>query len=265
MSVLREKLKEQLLNTKSGEIEFHSYHGHSRKGNKGWSACPVPDKTGWFLGVDRVSREYKESGRPFVDPYDPNNALSRFTIYHGLKMDLSDESNRLILKWLVETDELALSYEEGLGDPNKKYFIYDKGTAQKTQLNKFETLNQAMEMVRSAPEGTLAKYARILGMNVSDKDPADIRIMLYEIATNNPKKIIEVFTDRNIDIKDLFARLLEKGVIKIVNKTGEVKFRDKSFPSKESFITFLENATKEKADELDKELMSMLIDELNKR
>jgi hypothetical protein len=265
MESVRKALKEQLLKMKSGEIEFHSYYGHTRRGDKGWSACPVPDKSGWFLGVDRVSREYKESGKPFVDPFDENNTLSRYTISHGSRMDLSDESNRLILKWLVETDELALSYEEGQSDPNKKYFIYDKTTAQKTQLTKFETYRAAMDAVASLPEAYLAKYARLLGLNVADKDPGDIRIMLYEVATSNSKAILDVLADKNADFKDLASRLIEKGVIKVVSKTGEIKFKDKSFPSREAFITFLDTASRENANEADKDLLYMLNEELNKR
>lgn len=250
MSVDRERLKKSLLELQTGEIEFRSYTGHTKAKGGGWTAEPVPNRNGnWYKGVDKLTREIKESGEPYVDPTDEKNPLSKITIYHGFRMDLGIPENRLILKWLVEHDRLALSYEEGKGDPMKMYYIHDEVLETNNIAKKFETKKAALEAVNGLSDSMLSKYVRVLGIPTFGKSPQQLRNMLYDVADKTPEKLLEIIDDKRIELKDFVLRCIDNNIIK-QSKTGEYTFKNQVLaPSYEGLLTWLSNAQKAKSGE----------------
>ncbi|MCS7317141.1 MAG: hypothetical protein NZZ41_02310 [Candidatus Dojkabacteria bacterium] len=261
----RERLKKSILELKSGEIEFRSYTGHTRAKGGGWTAEPVPNKNGnWYKGVERVTREMKESGQPYVDPTDEKNTLSRITIYHGLRMDMSIPENRLIMKWLVEHDRLALSYEEGKGDPMKLYYIHDEIVETNNISKKYEVKKAALEAVTNLPDSSISKYVRNLGIPTFGKSPQQLRNMLYDVADKTPEKVLDLINDKRIELKDFVLRCLDHHIIR-QSKTGEYTFNGQVLaPSYEGLLTWLANAQKAKSGD-DAEILLAIKAELDKK
>lgn len=246
----RERLKKSILELNAGEVEFRSYTGHTKAKGGGWTAEPVPNKNGnWYKGVDRLTRELKDSGEPYVDPTDEKNPLSKITIYHGYRMDMSIPENRLIMKWLVEHDRLALSYEEGKGDPMKMYYIHDELIETTNVAKRFETKKSALDAVTGLSDSVLSKYVRTLGIPTFGKTPQQLRNMLYDVADKTPEKILELIDDKRIELKDFVLRCLDNNVIR-QSKTGEYTFNGQVLaPSYEGLLTWLANAQKAKSGE----------------
>jgi hypothetical protein len=257
----RELIKKSLLEMEDGELIFHSYTGYS--GRK-WTAAPMPNKaTNWYLGVDRVTKEMKDSGKPYVDPSDQENRLSRFEITHGTRLDLSYEENRLILRWLVESDKLALSREEGEGYTNVLFYIYNRETAINTEAKKFETKAKAFELVSNFSDATLSMVARLLGYTLDEKSPREMRVMIQREADMNPEKIIRIATDKDMEIKDLMERLIQRGIISFDYKNKSYNYNQVVLAtSKENLIFWLKEAQKKKNKE-DFDMLQEMVVELN--
>lgn len=261
----RELLKKSIMDLQVGDIEFRSYNGHSKAKGSGWRAEPVPSPTGnGYKGVDKITKEMRDSGEPFVDPLDPTNALNHVMISHGYRMDVSLPENKLILKWLVENDKLALSFVEGKGDPNKMYYIYDEILETAAVSRTFEAKSTTLDTVKNMPESMVSKYVRLLGYPVAGRTLGSLRNMLYVIADKTPDKIMEIMNDKRVEIKDYVLRLLQANIIHQV-KNGPYMYNQTPLATTmEGLYLWFTEAQKSKKTE-DHDLLIAMKAELDKK
>lgn len=226
------------------EIEFRSFTGFTQMSLQ---LEPTPDGLGWYKGVARLTRDLRESGNPFVDPSDSDNAYSKTTIKHGTRFDTSQEAHRLILQWLLQNETfIALSFDEGKKMPEAKFYVYDKDIAAKRELDRFNRKLEAMQKVATMSNEDLAKIMRILGMRTENQSSSDIRTFMQNYVQTDYNKFLDSLKDSLKEEKDFALSLLDKGIIK-KTKTGEHKFNEHSLaPSFEGFLRWIVEAQKAK-------------------
>lgn len=222
----REIIKQELLNKKSGVIEFRCYFPY--RPHKRYTAPPTStllleprlDKiTNWYIGVEKVSKEVREGTSPFVDPDNKEHPLSSFMLEHGKTLDLAIEENRLVLKWLLECDEdLALTYDEGKDAPGIKFFIHDEILDVQNRTNKLQLKDDAIKQLALIPDNEIASIARIMGYRMDDKNPSEIRLSIRELFETPEwykecEKFIRVSNDNDKSAKMFLLKALDKGVI----------------------------------------------------
>jgi len=255
MTESRKKAAEALLSLKQGIITFKSYL--EKDTMKAHTYVPKKDKrTNWFFGVPRVTKEMKESGLPYVNPENPfENEISHFTVKNNTTLDLSIESNKKILEWLVYCDGLggiALTREEGISNETFDFYIYDEILELNRKTKEFDEKLRAMNTLKETSDALLGNYTRLLGERFEYKNPAYIRMWLQDLIDGkvpgrNYKDFLAVVDDKNKDYKLMIKKLLDKNLITIDKKTKEVRYGNISLAvSEEGFITWMQTAAKDK-------------------
>lgn len=245
----RQELKKAILSNKTGYIEVRSYHGRSTHKRR---AVPKSDGRGWYLGVDKISEEEKKTTvKPFVDPDDYRNNLGRVELEHMKQFDLSNESDKLIVKWLLECDNIvALSYEEGLVNPFQTFYIFNKETDISNRTSKLQLKDTAIIELAKIPSDDLVKIARLMGYRMTGTEPEEIRLFIRELFEGDKgytaaEKFLQVVHDKNKDLKLLAHKAVDKGVIRKTDKNqylfGEI-FLGSSF---EQYISSLNDPEKQ--------------------
>lgn len=254
MNELRKKLAETLLKMDKGVITFKSYVEKDllRK------HCYTPRKdpsTNWYFGVPRITKEIKDSGKPYVTPDTPfDNPISHFIIEHNTTLDLSKETDRMILQWLVYCDGqggVALSMEEGKGNPSWHFYIYDEILELDRKSKEFDEKLRAMNILKETSDASLTAYTRLLGERFNNKTPQYVRMWLQDLVDGKiPGKsyvdFLKVVDDKRKEIKLFAKKLIDNNIVTIDKKTKEIKYGDISIAvSEEGLVTWLETVTKE--------------------
>jgi hypothetical protein len=226
----RELIKNELLSKREGVIEIRSIMtpNHTRR------VVPRYDKAiAWYKGVDRISKDLMESGKPYVDPANPNNPLSSIILKHNMKFDLSNETDYLIFKWLSETDALAMSREECEtgGSIMQTFYVYNKFIETKKTASKFQIKDDAIISLNKLTPDELYQTSRLMGFKMEKNEPDEVRLFIRELFEDSKKGFeaaklfLSVIHDNNRSIKILAHKLLDKSVIS-TNSKGEYKYKE---------------------------------------
>jgi hypothetical protein len=245
---LREIEKQNLLERKEGYIEFASYT-EKKAFTPSRIYSPVK-RGGTWLGIKwPISREMRESEKLFVDPENMDSELSWLEVQPGTKLNLAEEKDRLILKWLVENPGIALSFREGISDHNKQYYIRDRHEEIASRSRKISLKREALNAVELLENSELPRIARLmLGAGTFNAyDPMELRSQLEEAVDKRPQDFLRILTDKLKDEKSDFNSLLDSGIIYHDMRKSEFKFNDYIIGnSPEAVISFIQRGRDEK-------------------
>lgn len=226
----REIVKKKLLENKSGVIElktYFGYTGHKRRVRPKWDQSAQ-----WYKGVPLISDEMRKSGKPFVNPEDRDNQLANVELTHAMEIDLSSPTERMKLTWMLECDNaIALTYEEGLENPDQTFYVYNKEVEVKKTANRYETIDTAILELRKLSQDSLYSAARLMGYRMNNSEPEELRNFIRELFADknkgydNADKFLSVVNDTDKAIKLFIYKSLDKGIITNSSR-GEYKFKD---------------------------------------
>lgn len=244
MIIDRDVLKKSLLDMKGGTITIKSYNSGN---NKKWTAKPWPDKSNsWYKGVQMLSQKVKEGGESYVDPTNPDNVLSKFDVYNGVTIDTGNLKDRLVLRWLVENENLALSFEEGHARPMVQWYIHDEATSEERTNKLWDARFEAFKAIKDCNFEMAVKIARLMGFNTGGLSFGKVTTLLFQEAQSDPMKILTTLADKLRDYKDIAKRLMEASIV-VKKKKGlseEYLFGQHSLGvSFEGLVAFIQEAS----------------------
>lgn len=151
------------------------------------------------------------------------------TITDGTTFDLSNpkEKNR----WLAIKDSFLIAPSrdakdgKGIslidGDRTRyglaEFYIDIPGEESARSVSKKKLITRAWKFIEEdSVDGRLTK-CKLLGRNLRNAPSSDVEEYLYNKASDNPEKIIELYTSQDVALQLLFIDARERGVIKKVN------------------------------------------------
>jgi hypothetical protein len=220
--------KEKILSNNSGIIEFRSYYGF--KGHKR-RVRPISNGSGWYKGVPYITEKIRSSGLPYVDPTNETSPLSNVVLEHGSKFDLSVETDRIILEWLLElTFAINLDSSQPAG-ATQTFFVYNKELDISTKRNRIEEKDDAILTLRKLSQDSLYNIARLMGYRLTNLEPEEVRMYLRDTFDDpkkgyeNVTKFMKVVNDPDKDIKNFIFKAVDRAIITLTTK-GEYKYQD---------------------------------------
>lgn len=151
------------------------------------------------------------------------------TITDGTTFDLSNpkEKNR----WLAIKDSFLIApsrdAKDGKGisliDGDRaryglaEFYIDIPGEESARSVSKKKLITKAWQYIEEdSVDGRLTK-CKLLGRNLNNAPSSDVEEYLYNKASDNPEKIISLYTSQDVALQLLFIDARERGVIKKVN------------------------------------------------
>jgi hypothetical protein len=170
-------------------------------------------------------------GLPFEHPDCPARekdywASMRVKIpFEGKELDIStDEAGNpinvedyLTYKWCAKHRQVADTKEEMQTTPGKKFYIYDP---QKDLLKKNKRVQLSKDADKefikaSSDPARLKRLLRVLSDTNPDKLTAlEIENNLYEFKGKNPEKFLKAALDKDLDLKDEIADMVQNDIIR---------------------------------------------------
>jgi len=240
--------KESILKNTSGYVEFRSYFGLSTHKR---TLRPIHNGAGWYKGVPIITDEIRKSGKVYVNPQDNSNILSQVTLKHGDRYDLSSETDRMILEWLLEhTHAINLGQSDGVKRSTQTFYIYNKEVDINSRAKQIEIKDTAIMELRNLTQDNLYVVARLLGFRFSNLEPEEVRMTLRDLfddkikGVENAKKFLNAINDKQKEIKSFIHKAIDQSIIKHSDR-GEYKFKDyfigTSFESVVAWVKNVEN------------------------
>jgi len=265
---------EELLKNTSGEIEFRSYVGHTGRPQRlqpYWE-----EAVSWYRGVARITKELRESGKPFVDPENSASPLSSIIIHTGKTMGLSKEADRLVLSWLLRTNKISLAYEDAINDkanPDALFFVYNRVVDTNRKIKRFDLKFEAMSAIRNLSSDNVSEIVRLLGFNMAHSMPEELRTFLYEQIEDpkkgieNAEKILATIGDPNKDTKLWIYKAIDMGIIQQNEGNGSYRYGETfigyGIPE---VVAFVENSKNEGiVNHIQEQLQDFAITNVNNR
>ena len=206
---------------------------------------PQKDKRGVYPScVRRVTKDgdmiLSDQDKNDTDAYFiPENAV--IEVRDGQTFDLSDTKQRCEWEAIKNSELIAESrtakdsagnYKiDGTGNGAKiarygraELYIDRPGEIAEKAVTNFEKQLKAANLIEQESLGKLILVAKVLGRNMQNNVPAEIKQFLYQIAQKTPDKIIEAFTGGDLSLKLLFIAAREKRII--YNKAGVFVYGD---------------------------------------
>ena len=172
------------------------------------------------------------SGKIFI----PENAV--ITVEDGTTFDLSNETQRakweaikncrLIAPSRTATDDNGNSLIDGKQDKyttSPRYGIAElyvdmPGVETAKRVSRKKLVHQALEFIFNDPQGSegLLTKAKILGRRMYNAPLADVEDYLASVAEKDPKRIIDLYTGTDMNLRILLVDAKEKKVIYVKDK-----------------------------------------------
>ncbi len=214
---IREQLRENLLKQTSGVIEFRTSTNNRLHKRRFYPKKNLSNK--WYYGVDDVTEETRKQKLAFVDPLDPENPHSSIVLKHMDSMDLSVPENRMVLKWLLYCEGIAMTQEEAQGNRNKTFFIYVKELDMQRKASFYEVKDKAIELLNKMSKDSIYDVSRLMGYDLSKYEPEEARLFIRELfdmpaGVETAKKFVSKISDPLKETKLLFLELLDNSIIK---------------------------------------------------
>lgn len=204
---------------------------------------PNTGPTEMILSEDDISKMSK--GEKYFVPSD-----YVFEITDGTSFDLDDTIDAAKWEAIKNCNWIAKDRFERdsagnlLIDGNaRKYGIADLYVERPGEMTEFkmkrkELVFQAERYIYEDSESERIKKCRVLGRNLSNAMPADIKDFLVEIAEKNPKKIIDLYEGEDWKMRLFLIDAIDRGVIR--KSDGIYKYDEKMIGgSEDSVITLL--------------------------
>jgi hypothetical protein len=98
-----------------------------------------------------------------------------------------------------------------------EFYIDIPGEESARSVSKKKLITRAWQFIEEdSVDGRLTK-CKLLGRNLRNAPSSDVEEYLYNKASDNPEKIIELYTSQDVALQLLFIDARERGVIKKVN------------------------------------------------
>lgn len=190
-----------------------------------------------FPFVKSVRYDVNGNAEMIMSDKERNSAESQYfipedeiiTITDGTTFDLSNpkEKNR----WLAIKDSFLIAPSrdakdgKGIslidGDRTRyglaEFYIDIPGEESARSVSKKKLITKAWQFIEEdSVDGRLTK-CKLLGRNLRNAPSSDVEEYLYNKASDNPEKIIELYTSQDVALQLLFIDARERGVIKKVN------------------------------------------------
>ncbi|MCD8210342.1 MAG: hypothetical protein LUC37_02230 [Prevotella sp.] len=181
---------------------------------------------------ERERNEYAE-GKAVYFPED-----HIFEIRHNMTLDLESPHDKAVWECIKNSPLIAKSRDEKdeagnlvidgpKFDPHKlnKYgtaemYVFNPVAESERKVSKAKKRHDAESYILNDPQGVDGRLnmARILGRSMSNQPDADVTDYLLTVASDNPDKIINLYTGDDIHLRLTFIDAKEKHVIYIKNK-----------------------------------------------
>ncbi len=143
-------------------------------------------KLAWSSGEERV---YKLNG----------TALSDVTL------NLNDPDDKLL-------HEFVKDHPRFVKRPEPLIVLQDIGAETNEKIDYEEQSLEAKIVVKDLMSKDLANFARLFGIPTENVTEKTVKLALYEVADNDPKRVLEVWNDPERQIKEMLERGLAKNV-----------------------------------------------------
>lgn len=187
--------------------------------------------TGWWAGVDRLSDEEKKAKNYYVTVgltgtsggADDCMHNTKIKLFHGYKFDLNSEVGSTNWKWAKYHPSLETSFERAQSS-KARFYIHIEG--KESEVNNIKA-DLEFEAIKYIMEDDSAKYLNrvlLLGHDLEGESPSALKDFLIESAKANPKKIIELYRDKDMRMKLLYVQAKKAGVITIEGEDNIISF-----------------------------------------
>lgn len=145
--------------------------------------------------------------------------------FEGKELDVSTHENGdpinvedyITYKWCSKHRQVADSKEEMDAISGKKFYIYDPKKDLLKRNKRVQISKDAdKEFIKaSADAARMRRLLRVLSDSNPDKLSAlEVENNLYDIKTKNPAKFYKAATDKDLDLKDEIAEMIQKDIIR---------------------------------------------------
>jgi len=197
----------------------------------------------WWAGVERLSDRDKEDANYYVtvgNKVDPH-LNTKLVLKDGLRLDLSQEVDRITWEWLKHCPELAMSYQEAQSSKSL-FYVNIEGRESEIKNKKAKEVLEAMQLVVNDPASNHVNRVLLLGFDMEGENPSTIEEYLLEKAQKDPKAIMRVYRDKSMKLNLLYLRAKKARIVTEDADTKVVKFGSTILGlSDESAIAFLQS------------------------
>lgn len=174
---------------------------------------PVPDGTGWYLGVERLSEDQKRGRTHIAEP------TSKFLIKDGVTFNLNDEAQKITWEWVKHSPCIALSEDQCQHTPSAEFYVYLENEVAAQSISRRELKYKAIQCIMNDNSVNYPLRAELLGVNMDYAKPIVIKEFLLDQAETVPEKVLAIYEGADVSVRLLLLSARKKGVV-IVDDAG---------------------------------------------
>jgi len=254
---------DSLLNQTDGIVELRAFKTGHRAGQR--LASPMPNSSGWYKGIKPVSKEIEDSGKLYLDPRKEDDPFTNVKLYHGIQFDLSVETDKLMLAWILELPYVELNYNPIARTTDGYFYIYQKDQEFKQTAQRLNIKKEAFKLLDTCQDQELSSCMLLLQLNPYNMQPSEQRVTLEDHIDKEPgfgQRFINMLNDPQRKLKHTAAVLIDRQIVKI-STHGDIVYGDIILAkSREQFVHWL-SATERNPNDEYFEIYLDLIDKIN--
>ena len=200
----------------------------------------------WFAGVDRLSDEEKKERPYYVKVQligDKSKENTTITLKHGYTFNLNKEKDKIDWEWAKHLPCLEMSFKRAQMS-KASFYVHIEGQESEKKNKETVTMYEAMKLVMEDSTSNYENRALLLGVDMSGEPLNNIKEFLLEVASKTPGKLSNVYRDKIMKLKLLYAQAKRAGVIKFSGDEKVVKYGEVVLGiNEDAAIAWLQNNT----------------------
>ncbi|MEO7397227.1 MAG: hypothetical protein ABIW84_01550 [Ilumatobacteraceae bacterium] len=188
--------------------------------------CPKFDSVmGTFTVGDKVykgKRVSDEGVEPVIysaidTPINVTNVDS-FRLQHLQMFDPSNPSEMFILEMAKGSGFVAASKKDANPGSDHRYYIENKEDEAIQTISKASKIRKALDHISTLSAEKMEDVCRLIGLHVKGMSKTQSQAALEQRAMDKPDDILDVFTDKDKEVKIFLKKLVDKNVITISDR-----------------------------------------------